>query len=65
MTELTGNVPIEEAAQRMEKTADVIRKGLIQNVFPFGWAILTKGSVEKGDARYTYCISRKEFERYF
>lgn len=34
MTELTGNVPIEEAAQRMEKTADVIRKGLIQNVFP-------------------------------
>ena len=52
------NVKVQEAARTMGKSDQFIREGLKRGLLPFGVAIETRPS------RFSYHISRKQFEEY-
>lgn len=51
------SLSVREAAERMGKSPQFVRVGLQQKVLPFGHAV-------KMSSRWTYHISRKQFEEY-
>lgn len=48
-------LPVSEVAQMMGVTEQFVRLGLIQNRFPWGYAVLM-------GSHYSYWINRKRFE---
>ncbi len=52
-----GRLSVEEAAKLMGASAQFIRIGLQQSVFPWGYAVKTS-------SHYTYFIIEKKFEEY-
>ena len=53
----TGKITVAECAKRLGKSAQFVRIGLQQGVFPFGFAV-------KNKSMYSYHISPKKLEEY-
>lgn len=51
------SLTVREAAERLNKSQQFVRIGLQQKVLPFGYAV-------KMSSKWTYHISRKQFEEY-
>lgn len=51
------SLTVREAAERLNKSQQFVRIGLQQKVLPFGYAVKTP-------SKWTYHISRKQFEEY-
>lgn len=54
----TNNLPVEQAAKLMGVGKQMVRQGLKNGVFPFGYAVLMPSG------RYCYYISPKKFTEY-
>lgn len=51
------SLSVREVAERMGKSQQFVRIGLQQQILPFGYAV-------KMSSKWTYHISRKQFEKY-
>lgn len=51
------SLSVREVAERMGKSQQFVRIGLQQQILPFGYAV-------KMSSKWTYQISRKQFEKY-
>lgn len=54
----TNNLPVEQAARLMGVGKQMVRQGLKNGVFPFGYAVLMPSG------KYRYYISSKKFAEY-
>lgn len=54
----TNNLPVETAAKLMSVGKQMVREGLKNNVFPFGYAVLMPSG------KFRYYISPKKFTEY-
>lgn len=54
----TNNLPVEQAARLMGVGKQMVRQGLKNGVFPFGYAVLMPSG------KYRYYISPKKFAEY-
>lgn len=51
------SLSVREAAKRLDKSQQFVRIGLQQKILPFGYAV-------KMSSKWTYHISKKQFEEY-
>lgn len=51
------SLSVKEVAERMNKSQQFVRIGLQRGIFSFGYAV-------KMSSKWTYHISRKQFEEY-